>query len=126
MNPVTSESIKDVINVDELLARCMGNVDIAERVLSKFQDCLSGDLTALEQGLKEQDTSSITQIAHRIKGASANVSAHTLYELASEIEQLGRAERIAEIPPGVEQLRTEWTRFENSVSMLEISQCTQR
>ena len=126
MNPITDNLVNDVINVDELLARCMGNIDIAERILSKFQTCFSVDLTELEKGVDEHDVSSITLLAHRLKGASANVSAPALYELASEIEKLGRADRISEIPPGVQQLRTEWTRFVNGVSMLELSQCQSR
>lgn len=91
MNPISQESISGIINVDELLARCLGNVDIAERILAKFQISVGLDLEELERGLDQQDAGAIAQVAHRIKGASANISAPALYELAAEIEQLGRA-----------------------------------
>ena len=122
MDTTSHEEIEGVINVDELLSRCMGNIDIAERVLNKFQDRFDVDLTELERSLDEQDAGMIAHVAHRIKGASANVAAPLLYELAAEIEQLGRAQRISEIPSGVEQLRIEWTRFVHGVSRLELSQ----
>ncbi len=123
MSSISPESIQGIINVDDLLARCLGNVDIAERILTKFQDRIGLDLEELERGVNQQNAGAIAQVAHRIKGASANVSAPLLYELASEIEQLGRAERISEIPPGIEQLRNEWVRFVHGVSTLELSQC---
>ncbi len=97
--------------------------DIAERILAKFQISVGLDLEELERGLDQQDAGAIAQVAHRIKGASANISAPALYELAAEIEQLGRAQRISDIPPGIAQLRNEWTRFMHGVSTLEISQC---
>jgi HPt (histidine-containing phosphotransfer) domain-containing protein len=126
MNPTTQDTNDKVFNVDELLARCMGNANIAERILSKFQERFGIDLSELEQGLAEQNAGMITQAAHRIKGASANVSALTLYEIASDIEQLGREERLAEIPAGVQQLRAEWTRFLDEISTVDWSSCAPR
>ena len=126
MKPTSYESMTDVINVQDLLARCMWNVDIAERILCKFRDRIGVDLEELEKGLDDRNAGAIAQVAHRIKGASANVSAAALYELAAEIEQLGRAERIADILPGIQQLRREWTRFVNGVSAIELSQCVPR
>jgi HPt (histidine-containing phosphotransfer) domain-containing protein len=104
----------------------MGNANIAERILLKFQERFGIDLSELEQGLAEQNAGMITQAAHRIKGASANVSALTLYEIASDIEQLGREEQLAEIPAGVQQLRAEWTRFLDEISTVDWSSCAPR
>ncbi len=120
MNPTAQESIQGILNFEDLLARCLGNVDIAERILTKFQARIGLDLDELERGVDQQNAGAIAQVAHRIKGASASVSAPLLYELAAEIEQLGRAERIAEIPPGIEQLRNEWARFVQGVSTLDL------
>ncbi len=120
MNPTAQESIQGILNFEDLLARCLGNVDMAERILTKFQARIGLDLDELERGVDQQNAGAIAQVAHRIKGASASVSAPLLYELAAEIEQLGRAERIAEIPPGIEQLRNEWARFVQGVSTLDL------
>jgi HPt (histidine-containing phosphotransfer) domain-containing protein len=126
MNTTSHDQIDGIINVDELLVRCMGNVEIAERVLTKFQNRFSIDLSELQKGLGEQNPDLIGQAAHRIKGASANVSAPALYALASEIERLARAEQIAEISRHVERLQDEWTRFADSVSVLQLTACVPR
>ena len=115
------DMIDGVIDVEQLLARCLGNVEIAERVLTKFQDRFRVDLTELEQGLQQQDAAAVAQAAHRIKGASANVSAPALYALASDIEQAARTERLADVPEDAQQLRTEWTRFVDNVADLQLS-----
>lgn len=121
MNGNSQATIQNIINFDELLARCLGNVDIAEKVLSRFQDRFDVDLNELERGLDARDPQAIALIAHRIKGASANVAAPALYEVAAAIEDLGRGARLAEVPAGVAQLRGEWTRFVQSVSQLPLS-----
>jgi HPt (histidine-containing phosphotransfer) domain-containing protein len=121
MSGNSQETIQNIINYEELLARCLGNVDIAEKVLSKFQDRFGVDLAELERGLDAGDPQAIALTAHRIKGASANVAAPALYEVAAGLEELGRSERLAEVPAGVAQLRGEWTRFVQSVSQLPLS-----
>jgi HPt (histidine-containing phosphotransfer) domain-containing protein len=122
MSSPSHEAIDGIIDLEELLARCMGNLQIAERVLTKFQDRFGVDLGELEQWLDQHNAGAIATVAHRMKGASANVGAPALYEVTSELEQLGRAERIAEIPSELQQLRSEWTRFTHHVSALQLSQ----
>ena len=112
----------EVINSDELLARCMGSVDLASHVLAKFLDRVPEDLDQLEKDLVASDRDAIIDMAHRIKGASASVAAPQLHEWAAEIERLGRDNRMAEIPSGIRQLRDEWSRFTKSVETLEWNQ----
>jgi len=105
-----------VLHHEELLARCMGNVEFAERVLDRFQQSFGADLAELEKGLDSENAEQVSSVAHRLKGASANVSAPGLCQWASEIEQLGRAARLSEIPTHLERLRCEWSRFVGVVS----------
>ena len=84
------DSTRRVLNIDELLARCMGNIGFAERILAKFQDRFEHDLEELDRALQARDAEAVARTAHRIKGASANVAASRLHEHAAEIEQLGR------------------------------------
>jgi HPt (histidine-containing phosphotransfer) domain-containing protein len=111
----------EVLCVDELLARCMGNIDFASRVLAKFQDRFAEDLQELDQAVLAQDAAAAAHVAHRIKGAAANVAAVQLRERSAEIEQLGRAQRLSDIPAGVDQLRREWSRFVDHTSSLGLS-----
>lgn len=122
MNPTAQETVSKVIDVDELLTRCMGNVDIAERILAKFQERFNVDLDELQEAINSDDVERFTRTAHRIKGSSANVAAHAIFRIATELEQLGRAERLSEAVAGIELLQTEWTRFVDSISALDLSQ----
>jgi len=105
-------------DLEELLDRCMGNLELAERLLAKFQDRFQADLAELEQALQTGPSGEIARVAHRIKGASASVSALRLRELAGQIEQLGRSDQCAAIPPYLEQLRSEWTRCQDCATSL--------
>ena len=107
--------------MDELLARCMGNIDFATRVLAKFQHRFAEDLVELDEAILAQDAAAVAHIAHRIKGASANVAAVQLRARLAEIEELGRTERLSDISAGMVQLRHEWSRFVDHTSSLELS-----
>jgi len=110
------ESVPPALDPQELLARCLGNLDFAERVLAKFASRFDADLEALEAAVRSDDADQITLIAHRIKGASANVAAHGLRQQAAGIEELARQQALTEIPAQLAQLRTEWGRFAQSVA----------
>ncbi len=111
----------EVLAFDELVERCMGNIEFAERVLSKFLESFNDVLSDLEAKLDSENPEEIARVAHRLKGASANVGAHGLRDQAAGIESLARAERTSEIRPCLEQLRTEWSRFVESASSLNLS-----
>ena len=121
MNIASHGFAREAVNVDELRARCMGDTEMMRRVLLKFQDRFRTDLSELERGLEDGDMVTVTRAAHRLKGASGNVSAPDLMGLASEIEQLGRTEETEEIPSRIKQLHVAWERFVDTVSTLEIS-----
>ncbi|MHB8971645.1 MAG: Hpt domain-containing protein [Pirellulaceae bacterium] len=116
-------STHSVLNIDELLARCLGNISLAERVLAKFHDRFENDLEELDSALQAHDSAAVAQTAHRIKGASANVAAPRLHEQAAEIEQLGRDQRLSDIPHHLDQLRHEWCQFVHETSSLELGSC---
>jgi len=121
MNHELSIGDPSVLAVDELLERCMGNIEFAERVLSKFLLRFDDDLIELEKGLEAEDSEEIARVAHRLKGASANVGAHTLRDRAAGIETLARAGQTSEIRSGLKELRDEWFRFVESASIVASS-----
>jgi HPt (histidine-containing phosphotransfer) domain-containing protein len=93
------------IDLEGLKARCLGNLNLVERVLAKFTAQLDTDLAALEQAVLEGDTDSAAQVAHRIKGMSANVEAHELFQSAMTVEQLAKKACVAELPEHLERMR---------------------
>lgn len=116
MYETSTDQSSAALNYEELLARCMGNIEFAERVIEKFQSSFGQDLENLETGLQSEDAETVTTFAHRLKGSSASVGAHGLRQWAAEIEQLGRADRLPEARQPVRHLRREWSRFLDHVS----------
>jgi len=104
-------STADVLDLHGLCDRCMGNLELVERVLDKFEQRLPEELAELEQVLRTGDAAKIALVAHRIKGNASNISAAGLQEAAAEIEDLGRAGRVAEIHVPLRNLREQWQRF---------------
>ena len=99
------------INTQELVERCMGNIDLAERVLAKLQSRFDEDLAGLEQALSAKDGRRIASIAHRLKGAAANVAARDLQKYAAEIEDLANKNMLADLPVRLKILRHQWSRI---------------
>jgi HPt (histidine-containing phosphotransfer) domain-containing protein len=102
------------IDVRELLDRCMGNIDLAERVLAKLQSQFLEDIAGLERALSKKDGKLVASIAHRLKGSSANVAAHDLQKCAAEIEELARNALLDDLPSHFAQLQTQWLRIKNA------------
>lgn len=111
-DPPAAESCRfEAVDFEGLLERCMGNLDFVERVLAKFQERFPQQLAELERLLETKDAEQLALAAHRMKGNSANVSATGLQQVAAEIEELSRADRMGEIPVRVDRLRREWARY---------------
>jgi HPt (histidine-containing phosphotransfer) domain-containing protein len=64
-----------------------GNHDGVRSLLELFVDELSADLNASTIAIEANDRVSLQQIAHRLKGTSANLTAPMLSAVASELEQ---------------------------------------
>ncbi len=75
------------LNFAALLDMLGGDQGIVATVLSKFVGELATDVAASEQANVDDDAEALRQIAHRIKGTSANLHALMLSAAARELEQ---------------------------------------
>ena len=75
------------IDLSALLEMLGGDKQIVASLLSKFVDELTTDLAASELAITDQDAEALMQIAHRVKGTSANLHALMLSAAARELEQ---------------------------------------
>ena len=105
------------VDIDDLLHRCLGRMDIVERILQKFKRTLHKDLEELEHAVLACDIDEIAHIAHRMKGASLSVSAHELREYAQSIEASAKARQFDDIPGYFVKLKEQCARFENLSSI---------
>ena len=75
------------IDFAALLDMLGGEKQIVASLLSKFVEELTSDLAASEQAVVDHDAEALRQIAHRVKGTSANLQALMLSAAARELEQ---------------------------------------
>lgn len=115
------DSSEPAFDLQELVNRCLGNIEFAERVLAKFQARFGDDIAMLEHAITAEDADTTASIAHRLKGASATAAAKGIQTLAAEIEQLARNRSLEELPTHLQQLRREWSRFTESASLVGAS-----
>ena len=75
------------IDFDALLEMLGGEMQIVASLLLKFMEELTSDLAASEQAVVDHDAEALRQVAHRIRGTSANLHALMLSAAARELEQ---------------------------------------
>jgi len=75
-----------VLDFDALLEILGGKREVVASLLGTFLGELASDVDASRKAIAEQDTEALRQIAHRIKGTSANLHAMMLSSVALELE----------------------------------------
>jgi HPt (histidine-containing phosphotransfer) domain-containing protein len=117
-SPVTDSPAKGedtsrepILDLNALLRRAMGDWEIVQVVIGKFQKRVPNDLALLEKHTGEGKLESVYQIAHALKGASANLSAEPIRQAAAELEAAGRAEQLEACRAALARLAAEWHRF---------------
>jgi HPt (histidine-containing phosphotransfer) domain-containing protein len=100
------------LNFDQLVVRCMGRLELAERLLASFERRFPIEVSQIEKSLESGDLSAFVRLTHQLKGASANVSAPTLHSILKRIEEAGRVEQLEQIAAGLADLRGAWNEFQ--------------
>lgn len=109
-----------VVDLEALKLRCLGNLNLMERVLNKFARQLDCDLAEMERALEQSDTESFAMLAHRVKGMSANVEARELYNNATAAEQNALEQRLDELTIHLQRMRGDRTRIAESLPHLKM------
>lgn len=116
MSSVTqNSSIPEVqeapIQFDELVERCLGKIEFAERILTKFNERFPESIDQLVQSSEQGDLETVASVAHRLKGAAANISAPGILAVVEQIETKGRSGQADDLACCFDQLMSEWTRL---------------
>ena len=106
---------------EELLARCVGRLDLVQRVLDAYVTQMEEDIPQLLSELEAGNSSDAARIAHRIKGASANAAVNTLRSDAEEIERLAHEVQLQQASSRAIQLKQDWSVYLKSISSLRSS-----
>jgi signal transduction histidine kinase/response regulator of citrate/malate metabolism/HPt (histidine-containing phosphotransfer) domain-containing protein len=92
---------------DSLVQRCTGDLEFLRELLEMFDRQADVDLDQIERSVVERDAERTVQLAHRLKGAAANLSAESLRRAAARLEDLGRRNAMDEAQRGFADLRDE-------------------
>lgn len=74
----------------------MGDLGLADRLLKRFKDCLTGTADRIESALDREDLPELERLAHRLRGESANLGAAVLEDLAAQVEECAQSSGSAE------------------------------
>lgn len=96
---------------DALLARCVGRVDLVQRVLASYLEQMEADVTELTKAAESSDGESARKLAHRIKGASANVQADEIRTTAQGIESFASQDQLDEAAAEIVKLKNQWQNY---------------
>jgi len=98
-----------------LVARLMGNRELARLVVGEFLADIPKQIEALKHSLAVGETGDAIRLAHSIKGASANVGGELLRPLALELEKAGQAGDVDAMATGVPLLELEFARLKEAM-----------
>ncbi|MBQ3058924.1 MAG: Hpt domain-containing protein [Desulfovibrio sp.] len=76
----------DILDWKEAISRVLNKRDLYGRLLQKFMDMERDSAARIAQALQQQDLEAARQIAHSVKGTSANLGAKALAAAALELE----------------------------------------
>jgi PAS domain S-box-containing protein len=103
--PVSGRSLP--MDREALMARCMGNLEFAQSLLSDFERDLADRVDQLSRNIEQRDANAITDSAHALKGAAGMATAESMRALAAEIEAAGKTGNLADIASLAQRLHDE-------------------
>ncbi len=82
------------LDFEKALERVMGDKDFLKMLLEGFIQELPDQIESIKAAIMAMDASLLTEQAHKIKGAAANLSACDISDAAKSLEQIGRSRNI--------------------------------
>jgi len=70
-------------------------------------------LDALDKAILDTNPAKIREVAHALKGSSANLGAETLANISYEIESMGRENNLDSIDENITQLKEEYQKVKD-------------
>jgi HPt (histidine-containing phosphotransfer) domain-containing protein len=107
-----------VFDWDGLLYRLMGDEELAEEIVDDFINQIHMNLDTLKQSLDKKDEILVKKEAHIINGASGNVGAVVLQEIAEKIEMAGDSGDLVKAQSHFTEFITQLKVFKNELDRL--------
>jgi HPt (histidine-containing phosphotransfer) domain-containing protein len=101
MNTPNTEAASDdqlapIFDASSFGHRLMDDLSLQQQVATNFIADIPRQLASLEQAVTNQDAEAISSLAHRIKGAAANMSAERMRVIALDLEMSSKEGDVAD------------------------------
>jgi len=104
-----------LFNKDKLLQNLMNDEDLVKTVLEAYTNDIPKQLEILTDALLNKDAPQITITAHSIKGASANICAPEIQNIAFKIEKAGEASNFDDVQTNLQSLESEFLKLKSII-----------
>ncbi len=102
-----------VFNEEDLLRNLGGDWDLVRYIGTLFLDDTRAGMDSFKEALDCHDTAVMGRLAHKMKGAAANIRAEALSGLLADIENAASRGDLTGITPLFEATRDEFERFKD-------------
>ena len=103
----------------EALARVGGDIELLKEIAALFLEDYPRSLDEIHRALAVRDAKTVERSAHGLKGAVANFGARAVVDAAFQIEQLGRAQKLDQVPPALAALEQSLASLQAELASLE-------
>ena len=122
---------KNTTKIDEATLTSLGGASglaspLVRRVITLYRQEAEKMVHGIEKAMSGGDVATAFRAAHSLKSSSASIGAHTLSEVAKQIEALLKQGQLQQAQPRLVVLRTEYTQlmdelvfFEQKISAIE-------
>jgi HPt (histidine-containing phosphotransfer) domain-containing protein len=113
------EADADLFDRASLMERVDGDLDFMNEILEVYLEDVQAGVRKLKGAMEARDADSLATQAHTLKGASANVGAGRLRDVAFEIETAGKERDLEKVGALVSKLADELKRFKDVLATVD-------
>ena len=112
-----TKPVEEVFEKADLIDRLMGDEELAKEILEGFMEDVPLKVAALKKAIDDSDAESVRQEAHSLKGASANVGAPVLREVAYQIEVAGKENDLEKAESHIPNLNEQFEMLKKTLAL---------
>ena len=113
--PSTPSPETPPIDVQGIMARVGGRMQILEKMVAVFSEELPAQIAALHRAIDRQSPEDLRRAAHALKGAVANFDASAAYHTTAALEQMGKAGHLRDARSICQRLERELSAVQNAL-----------
>jgi two-component system sensor histidine kinase/response regulator len=89
---------------------------LLQKVIDLYLQDTPDRLTGVREAVEQDHADSLAQLAHALKGSSANLGARNMVQMCAELEELGHSEDLEHAPELLTRLESEFVRVRSALS----------